>query len=48
MLGILHYYSHKILPQLVDKYNTIMYNEGVGKEMAPAVLVTPRSLDHRE
>jgi hypothetical protein len=30
MLGILHYFPHKILPQLVDKYNTILYNVDVG------------------
>jgi hypothetical protein len=30
MLGILHYFSHKILPQSVDRYNTILYNIGVG------------------
>jgi hypothetical protein len=26
MLGILHYFSHKILPQSIDEYNTILYN----------------------
>jgi hypothetical protein len=26
MLCILHYFPHKILPQSVDEYNTILYN----------------------
>jgi hypothetical protein len=30
MLGILHHYLHKILPQSVDKYNTILYTTDVG------------------
>jgi hypothetical protein len=29
MLCILHYFPHKILPQLVDNYHTILYNMGV-------------------
>jgi hypothetical protein len=30
MLCILHYFPHKILPQSVDEFNTILYNKGVG------------------
>jgi hypothetical protein len=30
MLSILHYFPHKILPQSVDKHNTILYNRGGG------------------
>jgi hypothetical protein len=30
MLCILHYFPHRILPQSVDEYNTILYNRGVG------------------
>src|SRR5215217_1025906 len=35
MLDILHYFPHKVLPQSVDKHNTILYNRGVGQRNGP-------------
>jgi hypothetical protein len=46
MLGILHYFSHKILPQLVDKYNTILYNGGVIKRWPRRWWNTPEPGSH--
>jgi hypothetical protein len=41
MLGILPYFPHKILPQQVDKHNTILYNKDVGYRNGPNSAVGP-------